>query len=152
MSKELDVTFLRQAVDNSRKSFKEGNFPAGSVLVKNNEVISSEISSPYPGLFHADSKAVTMAFNKLGPLTDSTLYVGLEPCLMCTGVAYWAGVRRIVFAVRKSNVSGDYYETHSDTQSLVNSFNDKIEFIHIPEEEDNALQIIREWENKYLKS
>lgn len=119
-----------------------GNFPAGGVVVKDGEVVSSEISSPYPGLFHVDSKAVSAAFQKSGVQKDATLYVGLEPCLMCTGVAYWAGIRRIVFAIPKSKVSGDYYETHQDTHNVVASFNEPIEIVHFEKLESEALSIL----------
>ena len=101
---ERDIEFLKMALENSKRSMAEGNFPAGAVVVKDNEVLSSEVSSPYPGLFHADSKAVQSAFEKHGVLTGATLYIGLESCLMCTGVAYWGGIRRVVFAIPKSKI------------------------------------------------
>lgn len=103
---------------------------------------------PYPGLFHADSKAITTAFNKIGPLQGATLYIGLQSCLMCTGVAYWSGIRRIVYAVPKSKVFDNYYETAEDTTELFNTFNEKIEFIHLDEFEDEALVVVKEWEEK----
>jgi len=143
-----DKDYLKLAIENSKKSMAEGNFPAGAIVVKDGKVISSAVSSPYPGLFHADSKAVTEAFNKLGPLKGATLYIGLESCLMCAGVAYWAGIRRIVYAVSKSKVSGNYYETPEDTRPLFDKFNEKIELVHLKELEDEALAIIRQWESK----
>lgn len=148
--KENDIKYLKIAIENSRKSFEEGNFPAGAIVVKDDEILSSEVSSPYPGLFHADSKAVQSAFNKHGVLTDATLYIGLESCLMCTGVVYWSGIRRIVFAVPKSKVSGDYYETSQDLSHLLKEFNEPIEVVHISELEEEALAVVREWEKKVL--
>lgn len=148
--KENDIKYLKIAIENSRKSFEEGNFPAGAIVVKDDEILSSEVSSPYPGLFHADSKAVQSAFNKHGVLTGATLYIGLESCLMCTGVVYWSGIRRIVFAVPKSKVSGDYYETSQDLSHLLKEFNEPIEVVHISELEEEALSVIREWERKVL--
>ena len=147
-----DEHFLRLAIENSKKSMEAGNFPAGGIVVKNGKVLSSEISSPYPGLFHADSKAVSKAFEDNGVLNGATLYIGLESCLMCTGVAYWAGIRRIVYAVPKSKVSGDYYETHEDTHNVVGSFNEPIEIFHFEKLEAEALGIIRTWEAKYNKT
>ena len=147
---EKDVEYLKIAIENSKKSFEEGNFPAGAIVVKGDEILSSEVSSPYPGLFHADSKAVQSAFNKHGVLTGATLYIGLESCLMCTGVVYWSGIRRIVFAVPKSKVSGDYYETSQDLSHLLKEFNEPIEVVHISELEEEALAVVREWEKKVL--
>lgn len=148
--REKDIKYLKIAIENSRKSFEEGNFPAGAIVVKDDEILSSEVSSPYPGLFHADSKAVQSAFNKDGVLTGATLYIGLESCLMCTGVVYWSGIRRIVFAVSKSKVSGDYYETPKDLSHLLNEFNEPIEVVQIEELEEEALSVVREWEKKVL--
>lgn len=145
-----DLTYLKMAIANSKRSFEEGRFPAGAIVVKDDEVIASEVSVPYPGLFHADSNALTVSFNKIGNLNGATLYIGLESCLMCIGVAYWSGIRRIVYAIPKSKVSGNYYETQASAQELINSFNDHIERIHIVELEEEALQIVKDWENKYL--
>mgnify|MGYP001352644623 CR=1 FL=1 len=143
-----DTTFLKLAIENSKKSMEEGNFPAGAVVAKDGKVLASAVSVPYPGLFHPDSRAVTAAFEENGPLNGATLYIGLQSCLMCTGVAYWAGIRRIVYAVPKSKVSGDYYETPEDTSKLFDTFNEKIEFVHLKECEQEALGIVREWEKK----
>jgi tRNA(Arg) A34 adenosine deaminase TadA len=119
-------------------------------VVKDNKVIAEAVSVPYPGLFHADSKAITEAFKKLGPLEGATLYVGLESCMMCFGVAFWAGIDRIVYAIPKSKVSPLYYETPEDTSIILKKLNRKIEMIHVPELEDEALVIIRKWEEKLL--
>jgi tRNA(adenine34) deaminase len=143
-----DKHFLEQAIANSRKSLDEGNFPAGAVVVKDGQVLAEAVSVSYPGLFHADSKAVTEAFNKNGVLTGATLYIALESCLMCTGEAYWAGIRRIVYAVSKSKVSGDYYETPANARPLIKTFNQPIEFVHLKELEAEALTVVREWEAK----
>ncbi|MFA6005056.1 MAG: nucleoside deaminase [Patescibacteria group bacterium] len=150
MTQEEDLKYLKLAIENSLRSFEEGRFPAGAVVVKDGKVLSSEVSVPYPGLFHADSNALTKAFNQTGSLKGATLYIGLESCLMCMGVAYWSGLRRIVYAIPKSQVSGDYYETHADTHALTESFNEKIEMVHVPELEEEALQVVKEWEKKYL--
>jgi len=143
-----DKDYLKLAIENFKKSMAEGNFPAGAIVVKDGVVVSSTISSPYPGLFHADSKAITEAFYKIGPLKGATLYIGMESCLMCTGVAYWSGIRRIVYAIPKLKVSGDYYETPEDTRSLIDKFNGNIEFVHFKELEREALEIVRQWERK----
>lgn len=149
MVNENELEFIKQAIENSRRSMAEGNFPAGALVVKDGEVLSSTVSSPYPGLFHADSKAVQAAFEKIGPLSGATLYIGLEPCLMCTGVAYWGGVRRVVYACSKNRVNPDYYETSKDVTPLIKKFNENIEFIHAQELEQEALDVIHQWEGKH---
>ena len=118
------------------------------MTVLERSLLAEAVSSPYPGLFHADSKAVTEAFNKNGVLTGATLYIGLESCLMCTGVAYWAGIRRIVYAVPKNKVSGNYYETPVDARPLIKTFNQPIDFVDLKGLEAEALAVVREWEAK----
>jgi tRNA(Arg) A34 adenosine deaminase TadA len=142
------MDFLKRAIEKSKESAAAGNFPAGAVVVKGGEVLAEAVSSPYPGLYHADGAAIGQAYSKHGPLTGASLYVGLEPCLMCTSIAYWAGIRDIYFAVPKSKVSRDYYETHADTSTLPKSFNEPMNLHHVAELEEEALAVIKEWENK----
>jgi tRNA(Arg) A34 adenosine deaminase TadA len=70
---------------------------------------------------------------------------------MCSSVAYWAGIRRIVYAVPKSQVNPLYYETSEDTTKITESFHEKIERIHIPELQEEALTVVRSWEEKSIK-
>jgi hypothetical protein len=53
-----------------------------------------------------------------------------------------------VYAVPKSKVNGDYYETHQDTNDLINTFNEHIEMIHIESLEAQALQVVCAWEQQ----
>lgn len=142
------IKFLKLAIEKSRESLKQGNFPAGAIVVKDGKILAEAVSSPYPGLFHADSKAVTEAFQKHGPLNGATLYVGLENCLMCLGVAYWGGIKDVYYAVPKSMVSPSYYETHEDVSRFASGFNQPIALHHIKELQEEAMGVIREWEQK----
>ncbi|MBI1327883.1 MAG: hypothetical protein GC136_09610 [Alphaproteobacteria bacterium] len=146
-----DTTYIEKAIALSRKSYEEGNFPAGAVLVKDGVVLAEAVSSPYPNLLHADGKALSAAYAEHGPLDGVTLYVGMEPCIMCISMLYWAGVRRVVYALAKNNLSGDYYESHSDLQDIYTRFNEKIEFVLYPEYGPEVLQIVKEWEDKYMR-
>jgi len=150
MSNKQDIHFLTLAIANSQKSYDQGNFPAGAVVVKNGKIITEAVNDPFPNLLHADSKAVKKAFEKYGPLSGATLYIGIESCLMCFGVAFWAGISRIVYAIPKSKVSPLYYETGEDTGFLISKMNRKIEMLHMPELESEALAIIRKWEEKII--
>ncbi len=150
MTHEEDLKFLRLAIECSRQSLTKGNFAAGAVVVRDGVVLATNIDSKSPAL-HEDSKAIADAYEKYGVLTGATLYIGLESCLMCTCVGYWSGIRRVVYAIRKSKISQSYYEIPGDTNPVINSFAEKIERIHIPELEDEALSIVHEWEEKFLQ-
>jgi tRNA(Arg) A34 adenosine deaminase TadA len=143
-----DLEYSRLAVDMAKKSFEEGSFPAGAVIVKDGKIISKNTSAKYPKInFHAESKTIDEAINNLDiQLTGCTLYCSMEPCLMCLSRAYWAGIRRIVYVVKKSNV--DYklcYESDIDQQLLVKNFNENIEIVHVGDLEKEALSIYYKW-------
>ena len=149
MTHNDDFTFLKMAIDCSRQSLAKGNFAAGAVVVRDGVVLTTNIDSHSQAL-HEDAKAISDAYAKYGTLTGATVYIGLESCLMCTCIGYWSGIRRVVFAIRKEKISEKYYEIPGDTSEVINSFAEKIERIHIPELEEEALSVVHEWENKYI--
>jgi tRNA(Arg) A34 adenosine deaminase TadA len=69
---------------------------------------------------------------------------------MCACVAYWAGIRRIVYAVSKGRVASDYYETPQDTRPLIDGFHQRIERVHMVELEDEVVSTLKEWEKIFL--
>lgn len=95
--------FMQQAMREARKAFDDGEVPVGAVVVSNNQVISrgyNQVEKLNDCTAHAEMIALTAAFNFLGSkyLMDATLYVTLEPCLMCAGALYWSKIGRIVYA------------------------------------------------------
>jgi tRNA(Arg) A34 adenosine deaminase TadA len=67
---------------------------------------------------------------------------------MCTSVAYWAGIRRIVYAVGKDQVNPEYYETAQPTANLIDNFNEQVQRVHLDDFQVKALKDIRAWEQK----
>ncbi len=148
---QQDVEFVNQAIEMAQKSFEEGAFPAGAVLVRNGEVIAKNTSAQWPKIvFHAESKTIDEGLNKLEvQLTDCTLYCSMEPCLMCLSRSYWAGIRKIYYAIRKTSV--DYktcYESNLDHSELVNDFNAKIEMIQVGDLETKTLTLVQKWSDQ----
>jgi tRNA(adenine34) deaminase len=143
-----DKEFLELAIKQSELSVRQGLFPSGALVVLKDKIIASETSDLYPGHQHAESKAVDNAFSKKRTLKEATLYASMEPCLMCITRAYWVGIRRIVYAIRKNSVRQEYYERERDNEEIVGSFNESIEYLQISELEKEALRIVKTWENK----
>ncbi len=144
---EEDIKYLKLAIKKSEESFLKGFFPAGAIIIKDGKIISSEISAVYPDYKHAELKAINKVFNKLkNPLNGCILYSSMEPCLMCLATAYWAGIRKIVFACDKQSVSLEYFESNKKNQEIVKTFQKKINFIQIKIFRDSALEIIKKWE------
>ncbi|HLC67267.1 MAG TPA: nucleoside deaminase [archaeon] len=150
-----DKKFISLAIEQSRKSVKEGGFPAGAVIVKDGKVISHAISVGYKNndpSGHAETAAIREACKNLktSDLTGATLYESVECCVMCFSVAYWSGVSRIVYACKKTPkmVSKSYYEGATDNQILNKENNRKIELVFAPEFENESLSVIKEWEKQ----
>lgn len=97
-----DEYFIQQALKEARIAFDEGEVPVGAVVVVNNKIIArghNEVEKLNDPTAHAEMIALTSAFNFIGAkyLPEATLYVTVEPCLMCAGAMYWSKIGRIVW-------------------------------------------------------
>ena len=97
--------FMREALKEAQKAFDKGEIPVGAVVVSNNQIISraynqTELLSDVTA--HAEMLAITAASNFLGGkyLIDCTLYVTLEPCVMCAGALTWSQIGSVVYAAK----------------------------------------------------
>lgn len=100
-----DEYFMRQAYLEAQKAFELGEIPAGAVVVVNQQVIARAHNLTerlHDVTAHAEIQAITAAAEYLGGkyLKGCTLYVTLEPCVMCAGALYWSQIDKIVFATR----------------------------------------------------
>ncbi|HXG28302.1 MAG TPA: tRNA adenosine(34) deaminase TadA [Nevskiales bacterium] len=102
MTSDADLHWMRHALTLAQRAEAEGEVPVGAVLVQDSQVIGEGWNRPI-GLHdpsaHAEMLALRAAGQKLGNyrLTGSTLYVTLEPCMMCAGAIIHARVARLVF-------------------------------------------------------
>ena len=95
MMQEDDKYYMKQALAEARKAFERGEVPVGAVVVCQNRVIArSHILTETLNdvTAHAEMQAITAASDYLGGkyLTNCTLYVTVEPCVMCAGAIAWA--------------------------------------------------------------
>lgn len=97
-----DEQYMKMALREAQDAFDAGEVPVGAVVVCNGRVIArahnlTETLNDVTA--HAEMLAITAAANTLGGkyLTDCTLYVTVEPCVMCAGAIAWAQVSRLVF-------------------------------------------------------
>lgn len=98
-----DENFMQQAYTQAKQAFAESEVPIGAVIVSNNRVIAkayNQTEKLNDVTAHAEMLAFTAASEYLGNkyLHDCTLYVTVEPCIMCAGASYWAQLKRVVFA------------------------------------------------------
>lgn len=96
---------MKQAFQEALKAFELGEIPVGAVVVANDQVIARahNLTEQLTDVTaHAEIQAITSASNYLGGkyLSGCTLYVTLEPCVMCAGALYWSQIDKIVFGAR----------------------------------------------------
>lgn len=93
---------MREALKEAKKAFDADEVPVGAVVVAENRIIARAhnlTEQLHDVTAHAEMQAITSAANALGGkyLSDCTLYVTLEPCVMCAGALAWSQVSKIVF-------------------------------------------------------
>lgn len=99
---EQDIKFMRAALDEAQQAFDADEIPIGAVVVCQGRIIGrghnlTEMLNDVTA--HAEMQAITAAANTLGGkyLQDCTLYVTVEPCMMCAGAIGWSQLSRIVY-------------------------------------------------------
>ena len=95
-----DEFYMQRALDEARQAYREGEIPIGAVVVCKDRILSRAhnlTETLCDVTAHAEMQAITAAANALGGkyLTDCTLYVTVEPCVMCAGAIGWAQIPRI---------------------------------------------------------
>lgn len=97
-----DEYFMNEALKEARKAFDIGEVPVGAVVVCKNRIIArahNQTEKLTDATAHAEMLASTAAANYLGSkyLTECTLYVTLEPCVMCGGALHWVQLQKLVY-------------------------------------------------------
>src|ERR1700709_1764193 len=116
---EIDEHFLRRSFEVARRAMTHGNHPFGAILVDRNRNVLIEAENGYmpahDGTAHAERLLATQACTTLSAdtLRQATLYSSAEPCAMCAGAIYWAGIGRLVYGLsehRLRAVTGNHPE------------------------------------------
>lgn len=97
-----DEKYMRQALDEAHKALERDEVPIGAVIVSRGRIIARghNLTQTLTDVTaHAEMQAITAAASYLGGkyLPDSTLYVTVEPCLMCAGALGWSQIARVVY-------------------------------------------------------
>lgn len=121
-----DSYFMKEALRQAQLAYDAGEIPIGAVVTWDNKIISrghNQTEQLTDCTAHAEMIALTAAFNQVGTkyLPEATLYVTIEPCLMCSGALYWSKIGRVVYGGSDEKngyrrVAGDNNPFHPKTE------------------------------------
>lgn len=113
-----DEQFMQQALLEARKAAERDEVPVGAVIVMHDRIIArghNQVEMLNDVTAHAEIIALSAATQALGGkyLPEATLYVSLEPCLMCAGALYWSKIARIVYGASDEKNGYQHTCTHN---------------------------------------
>jgi tRNA(adenine34) deaminase len=123
-----DEHFMKAALREAERAYEAGEVPVGAVVVLQDKIIArghNQVELLNDCTAHAEMIALTSAFQELGSkyLPDATLYVTVEPCLMCCGALHWSKIGRIVFGT--ADEKNGYQKYFKPTPELLSVFHPK---------------------------
>ncbi|MBS1919971.1 MAG: nucleoside deaminase [Bacteroidetes bacterium] len=97
-----DEYYMMQAIKEAKRAAEDGEVPIGAIVLMNEKIIArghnmvEKLNDPTA---HAEMIALTSAFNTLSSkyIPEATLYITVEPCLMCAGAMYWSKIGKVVY-------------------------------------------------------
>lgn len=121
ISKPSDEIWMRRALSLAQSASEIDEVPVGAIIVRNDQLISegfNQREKKSSVLSHAELEAIQLANQKLTSwrLTSCTLYITLEPCIMCAGAIYQSRIERVVFGAvdPKAGAMGSLYNIQND--------------------------------------
>ena len=142
--------FMERAIELSIQSVKSGGGPFGSVIVKNNKIISegmNRVTKSNDPTAHGEIVAIRNACKNLGDfsLKGCELYTSCEPCPLCLSAIYWSRIDKVYYA----NTRNDAQKIDFDDSFIYSEIMKKIEQRKIPVKQqlrDKALEAFRLWQ------
>ena len=125
-----DEHYMKLALKEARKAFEADEVPVGAVIVQGDRIIArgyNQVEKLNDPTAHAEILALTSAFNFLGSkyLPEATIYITIEPCLMCAGPIVMLGIPRFI--------AGASWEGYEVSRSFLESHGVKLEILELDE-------------------
>ncbi len=145
-----DRRFLKRAIDIAGEGIDTGNGPFGAVIAKNGRIISEAVNSVVilkDPTAHAEILAIRKASEILSThdLSDCTLYTSCEPCPMCLGAVYWAGIKKVVYSTGRTDAEqAGFSDKIIYDELMLDPDRRNISFIRL--EDPAAEEIFRKWD------
>jgi tRNA(Arg) A34 adenosine deaminase TadA len=147
---ENDMLFLKRSVEIADESIKNEGGPFGAVIVKNGEIVAEAnnrvVLSSDPTA-HAEILAIRRASEllKTHDLGGCVLYSSCEPCPMCLGAIYWAGIKRVVYACNRLDAAeAGFDDDFIYREIMLDPADRKVEFVRINNAEAEA--VFKKWD------
>lgn len=147
---------MREAIRLADESVEHGGGPFGAVIVKVDRIVAGAANSvtlDNDPTAHAEVNAIRQACKKLGTfdLKGCVIYTSCEPCPMCLGAIYWAGIDRIYYANTRDDAAAVDFADGFIYDELSKSLGER-ELPIIPLLRDEALHTFRRWQEKEDKT
>src|SRR2546421_3467642 len=123
-----DEYYMRQALLQAQKAYEDDEVPIGAIVVLDDKIIArgyNQVERLNDSTAHAEIIALTSAFNYLGSkyLPDATIFITVEPCLMCAGALYWSKIGRVVYGASDEkngylHITGNNSPFHPKTEVI----------------------------------
>lgn len=142
--------FIKLAIDTAAENISKGGGPFGAVIVLDGRVLAIAGNRVVPGhdpTAHAEVLAIRQAAEALGThdLSDCVIFASCEPCPMCLGAIYWAGIRRIVFASDRYHAASAGFDDERIYAELALG-TDKRSIIMERAMEEEGNSVLKKWE------
>ncbi len=134
-----DEEYMRLALREAERAYAADEVPVGALVVMNEKIISrghNQVELLNDSTAHAEIIALTSAYNFLGAkyLPGATLYVTVEPCLMCCGAMYWGKLARIVYGAPDEkngyrHITRENWPFHPKTELVAGVLQDECAFL-----------------------
>ena len=152
-----DKSLLKRAIEIAGNGLEKGGGPFGAVVSKNGKIISEAHNSVVLNsdpTAHAEILAIRQAalFLRSHDLSDCTLYSSCEPCPMCLGAIYWAGIKKVVYACDRNDAeAAGFCDKLIYNEIALDPSNRKIKFLRITD--TGSKEVFKKWdalENKII--
>lgn len=118
-----DEYFMNIALQEATKAFEKNEVPVGAIIVLRNKIIArayNQTETLQDPTAHAEILSITSATQFLGSkyLNDATIYVTVEPCLMCNGAIFWSKISRLVYGASEQKVGFSKFQEATKKENL----------------------------------
>jgi guanine deaminase len=145
-----DKLFLRRAIETASVGIRDGGGPFGAIVVRNEEIVSeayNRVILNNDPTAHAEILAIRQASSALKShdLSECTIYTSCEPCPMCLGAIYWAGIKKVVYSSDRADAEdAGFSDKLIYNEIVLDPSERRISFIKLSD--SGGKEVFRKWD------